>query len=111
MVFQGFLRILQPLGPAQAVLLGLGLGFFGRSPRASRCGSGASGLPASPLLRCGRVCALTRAPYRPLAQKCLGAAPHLELGRSEDYIIYTSFGLHNLTVSLSAASDPQGGAD
>jgi hypothetical protein len=35
--------------------------------RVARCGSGASGLPAPPLLRCGRVCALSRAPYRPLA--------------------------------------------
>jgi hypothetical protein len=31
-------------------------------------GSGASGLPAPRLLRCARVCALARAPYRPLAR-------------------------------------------
>jgi hypothetical protein len=37
-------------------------------PPGGGCGSGASGLPAPPLLRCGRVCALTRAPYRPLAR-------------------------------------------
>jgi hypothetical protein len=38
------------------------------SPPSGGCGSGASGLPALRLLRCAQVCALTRAPYRPLAQ-------------------------------------------
>ena len=41
--------------------------FLGAPLALTRFGSGASGLPAPRLLRCARVCALTRAPYRPLA--------------------------------------------
>jgi hypothetical protein len=55
-------------------LLSYFLGIFWALPfpsLRSGFGSGASGLPAPPLLRCGRVCALTRAPYRPLARNVI----------------------------------------